>query len=354
MNTASVKAKLKNYAINTGITFQEALTYYGLERTIYRISISKYADRFILKGGIFLYAIFDGRYERATTDIDLLARRINNSSDEMKAIFHDILLQEADDALIFDLGSIAVENIAELKEYHGLNVSVTAYLDRTRIPVSIDIGFGDVIHPNAIKMDFPIMLDMDVPRINAYSLESAVAEKLEAIIHNGYLNSRYKDFYDLYILSDKYSFSYKELRSAVVETFENRNTSMTLDTAAFTDEFINDPVHQSRWKAFLKKKKALIDVSLEDTIFRIKTFSAPLFTDAEFTKWAPNTGLWESVTSGNKIDKMIDEIEDYYDLKWAEDRAKDDNGTRFSMREMAEKFNITEEELEAIPDVEID
>ena len=139
MNTDSVKAKLKNFAEENGLTFQEVLTYYGLERTIYRISVSNYADHFVLKGGIFLYAIYDRKYERATTDIDLLARRISNSSEEMKSVFQNILLEEVDDALVYDTKSIVVESISEFKDYHGLNVSVTAYLDRTRIPISIEI-----------------------------------------------------------------------------------------------------------------------------------------------------------------------------------------------------------------------
>ena len=293
MNTDSVKAKLKNFAEENGLTFQEVLTYYGLERTSYRISVSNYADHFVLKGGIFLYAIYDRKYERATTDIDLLARRISNSSEEMKSVFKNILLEEVDDALVYDTKSIVVESISEFKDYHGLNVSVTAYLDRTRIPVSIDIGFGDVIYPDAVKMDFPIILDIDPPTINAYSLESSVAEKLEAIVRNGYLNSRYKDFYDIYIISTTYSFSYSVLRRAVVETFENRKTNITADTAAFTEDFINDPMHQSRWKSFLKKKKALVDVSLTEAISKIKAFSTPLLKEDQVSKWDHKAGLWK-------------------------------------------------------------
>ena len=204
MNADSVKARLKNFAVATGRTFQEALVYYGLERTIYRISVSRYAEHFVLKGGIFLYAVFDRNYERATTDVDLLARRISNSGEEMKRVFQDILSQNIDDALVFDTESITVEDIIELKEYHGLHISAAGYLDRTKIPVGIDIGFGDIIYPDAVKMDFPVILDMEPPKVNAYSLESSIAEKLEAIIHIGYLNSRYKDFYDIYVLSKKW------------------------------------------------------------------------------------------------------------------------------------------------------
>lgn len=293
MNADSVKARLKNFAIKSGCTFQEALTYYGLERAIYRISISEYAEHFVLKGGIFLYAIFGRNYERATTDMDFLARRISNSSEEMKAIFQKIFSQDVDDALVFDIDAITVENITELKEYHGLHVSFVGYLDRTKIPIGIDIGFGDVIYPDAVKMDFPVILDMEAPRVNAYSLETLIAEKLEAIIHNGYLNSRYKDFYDIYVLSTNYEFSYERLRNAVIQTFENRKTQMTMDVAAFSEEFLNDPMHQTRWKAFLKKKKALIQISMPDAMNWIKAFVCPLLEGMEKTKWNPKKGIWE-------------------------------------------------------------
>lgn len=293
MNVDSVKARLKNFAIKSGCTFQEALTYYGLERTIYRISISEYADNFVLKGGIFLYALFGRNYERATTDVDLLAQRISNGSEEMKSVFQKIFSRDVDDALVFDVDSITVEDITEFKEYHGLHVSFVGYLDRTKIPISIDIGFGDVIYPEAVKIDFPVILDMESPRVNAYSLETSIAEKLEAIIHNGYLNSRYKDFYDIYVLSKKYEFSYAELRNAVIQTFENRKTPMTMDSAAFSDEFLNDPMHQTRWKAFLKKKKALIQVSMSDAMDWIKAFVRPLFEGAKKTRWNHEKGIWE-------------------------------------------------------------
>ena len=293
MNAESVKARLMNFAKETGHTFQEALTYYGLERTIYRLSVSKYAEHFVLKGGIFLYAVFQRNYERATTDVDLLARRISNSAEEMKAVFREILSLDADDALVFDTESITVEDISKIKEYHGLHISAVGYLDRTRIPIGIDIGFGDVIYPDAVKMDFPVILDMEPPRVNAYSMESSIAEKLEAIIRNGYLNSRYKDFYDIYVLSGKYSFAYMDLRNAVVETFENRKTAMTMESAAFGDEFLNDPMHQTRWNAFLKKKKALIPVSMNEAMKRIKYFVTPLLEGPAYTSWNPEQGIWE-------------------------------------------------------------
>lgn len=229
MNAESVKARLKNFAVRSGCTFQDALVYYGLERTIYRLSVSPYASHFVLKGGIFLYAIFDRKYERA------------------------------------------------------------------RIPIGIDIGFGDVIYPDAVEMEFPVILDMEAPKVNAYSLESSIAEKLEAIVKNGFLNSRYKDFYDIYVLSEKYPFNYEKLSNAVMETFTNRKTPITMETAAFSNEFLDDSMHQTRWNSFLKKKKAMIQVSMNDAMTRIKTFVTPLLTQISVpvTKWDPNEGCWK-------------------------------------------------------------
>ena len=224
-----------------------------------------------------------------------MARRISNSAEDMKAVFRDIFAQDTDDALAFDLDSIATEDITEFKEYHGLHISAVAYLDRTRIPIGIDIGFGDVIYPDAVEMEFPVILDMEAPKVNAYSLESSIAEKLEAIVKNGFLNSRYKDFYDIYVLSEKYPFDYEELNNAVMETFTNRKTPITMDTAAFSDEFRGDSMHQTRWNSFLKKKKALTLVSMNDAMTRTKTFAAPLLhqTTASVTEWDPYMGSWK-------------------------------------------------------------
>lgn len=294
MNAESVKARLRNEAIRSGKTFQEMLTYYGLERAIYRISISPYADHFVLKGGIFLYAIFDRNYERATTDIDFLARRISNSAEEIREVFREIFSVSSDDAVFFDPDTIKVENITELMEYHGLRVSVTGYLGRTRIPISIDIGFGDVIYPEDIDMDFPVILDMPVPKVKSYSLESTIAEKLEAMIRLGYLNSRYKDFYDVYVLSRHHDFHFEPLKEAVMETFSHRGTMVTMDSIIFQDEFLNDRLHQTRWKNFLKKKKALLPLSLNDVMAGIKAFVKPLMSDSNNIKvWNPERGKWE-------------------------------------------------------------
>lgn len=274
-NATSVKDRLKKQAIEDGKTVQDKLVTFGLERTIYRLSISEYAERFTLKGGIFLYALFEGEYARATMDIDLLAQRIQNDADEMKKIFHDIFSIECDDALRFDLNTLKVINITEFKEYHGVNVSIMGYLDRTRIPVSIDIGFGDVVYPERMKMEFPVLLDMEVPEIYVYSIYSVIAEKFEAFVSLGFANGRYKDFYDIYVLADRYDLNGMELKKAIIETFTHRGTEFD-DIVAFEDGFTDDGIRQGRWRAFIKKKKAMLNVEFEETMQLLKDLLLPI------------------------------------------------------------------------------
>ncbi len=142
ISAISVKDRLKNQAAASGKTFQETLTAYGLERTVYRLSVSECVECFTLKGGIFLYALFEGEFARATRDIDLLARNMPNNVEDMKKVFENIFSIESDDALRYDLDTLDVIDITEFKEYHGVNVSIMAYLDRTKVPVSIDIADG--------------------------------------------------------------------------------------------------------------------------------------------------------------------------------------------------------------------
>lgn len=274
-NATSVKDRLKKQAIENGKTVQDKLVTFGLERTIYRLSISEYAERFTLKGGIFLYALFEGEYARATMDIDLLAQRIQNDADEMKKIFHDIFSIECDDALRFDLNTLKVINITEFKEYHGVHVSIMGYLDRIRIPVSIDIGFGDVVYPERMKMEFPVLLDMEVPEIYAYSIYSVIAEKFEAFVSLGFANGRYKDFYDIYVLAERYNLNGMELKKAIIETFTHRGTEFD-DIVAFEDGFTDDEIRQGRWRAFIKKKKAMLNVEFEETMQLLKDLLLPI------------------------------------------------------------------------------
>lgn len=275
INAISVKDRLKKQAIEDGKTMQDKLVTYGLERTIYRLSVSKYAEKFTLKGGIFLYALFDGEYARATMDIDLLAQRIPNDAEEMKKVFNDIFSIECDDALRFDLNTLEVINITEFKEYRGVNVSIMGYLDRTKVPISIDIGFGDVVYPERMKMEFPVLLDMEVPEVYAYSIYSVIAEKFEAFVSLGLANGRYKDFYDIYVLAGRYDLDGMELKNAIVETFTHRWTDFD-DIVAFDDDFTKDETRQRRWGAFIKKKKALVQVEFEEIMQLLKELLQPI------------------------------------------------------------------------------
>lgn len=183
---------------------------------------------------------------RATTDIDLLAQCISNDIEEMKKVFKEIFSIKCDDALRFDLNTLDLIYITEFKEYHGVKVSILGHLDKTKVPISIDIGFGDIVYPERMKMDFPVLLDMDIPKVYAYSISSVVAEKFEAFVSLGLANSRYKDFYDIYVLSDRYNFDGKELTNAIKETFNHRGTSFD-DIAAFEDGFADDKTRLMRW-----------------------------------------------------------------------------------------------------------
>lgn len=275
ISAISVKDRLKKQAIEEKKTMQDKIVMYGLERTIYRLSISEYAERFTLKGGIFLYALFNGDYTRATTDIDLLAQCISNDTEEMKKVFKEIFSIKCDDALRFDLNTLDVIYITEFKEYHGVKVSILGHLDKTKVPISIDIGFGDIVYPERMKMDFPVLLDMDIPKVYAYSINSVVAEKFEAFVSLGLANSRYKDFYDIYVLANRYNFDGTELMNAIKETFNHRGTSFD-DIAAFENGFTDDETRLMRWNSFVKKKKALVKLGFEETVQLLKILLFPI------------------------------------------------------------------------------
>lgn len=288
ISAVSVKDRLKKQAKEDGRTMQDELVTYGLERAIYRLSISEYAGRFTLKGGIFLYALFDGNFSRATMDIDLLAQHISNDAEEMKKVFYNIFSIECDDALHFDLDSLDVINITELKEYHGVKVTIMGYLDRTKVPVSIDVGFGDVIYPERMRMNFPVLLDMEAPEVYAYSIYSVIAEKFEAFVSLGLANGRYKDFYDIYVLSTNYDLDGRELKNAIIETFTHRKTGFD-DIVAFESDFTEDSVRQRRWLAFIKKKKAMMKIEFAEVIEQSKKLLMPIVEaieqNEEFDHW---------------------------------------------------------------------
>lgn len=275
MNVQSIKDRLKNVAKENFRLYQELLTVYALERSLFRLGKSKYRENFTLKGGIFLYALYGKDYPRSTSDIDLRADKVNGTQESILSIFSEIFAIESDDGIVFDLGSLKAREITKQDKYQGVNISITALLGNSRLPVSIDIGFGDVIVPSKKEMNFPVLLDMESPKIYGYSIESVLAEKFEAIVSLGYANTRFKDFYDIYVILHSEKINADLLMQAIVQTFQNRSTSFD-DIAVFEDSFATDVERVKRWNAFVKKKNALLQVTFEEIIKQIKAYFEPI------------------------------------------------------------------------------
>lgn len=275
MNPQSIKDRLKNIAKSNGTILQEQLTAYALERTIFRIGKSRYCENFSLKGGILLYALYDKNYPRITSDIDLRADSISSDENEMHRVFSEIFSINFDDGIEYDFSTLKTAPITKLDDYQGINLSIAALLGNIRIPVSIDIGFGDKIVPCKRKMKFPVLLDMEPPEVFAYSVESMIAEKFEAAASLGYANTRYKDFYDLYMLLNDKMPNAELLTQAISATFSFRRTRLD-DIVIFEDDFALDATRISRWRAFCKKKKALATISFKDAIDKIKSVLKPI------------------------------------------------------------------------------
>lgn len=294
----SIKAKLKNRAIEEKRTFQEILTIYTLERALYRLSISPHSKHYILKGGILLYAMYHGDFMRGTADVDLLGQQIINDIDTIKKSFVEIFsIQYPEDGILFDVSSLKATRIIEFKKYPGINIVIEGYLDRTRITVQIDIGFGDVVYPEVKIMEYPTLLDQQAPIIQTYSKESIIAEKFQAIVSLGNANSRMKDFYDIYALLHSFEFQSDMLSEAIKETFENRKTSFDTITA-FEDAFCSGPYRKTMWTSFLKAKNIFVVAELEEVISDIKHFLSPLIdmisqSTTQPKTWNHNTCEWE-------------------------------------------------------------
>jgi len=249
---ASIKAKLKNVAKKYRKSFNLILQLYMQERLLYRLSISEYKDNFVLKGGLFLFSM-TGFTGRPTRDIDFLAYQISNDIENIKVIFKKICKIEYNDGIIFDPNSVFVEEIKREAEHRGIRVKLTGYLGKAKEILWLDIGFYDIVVPEIITADYPVLLDMDYPKIKMYSFESVVAEKFEAVVSLGELNSRMKDFYDIFILLSEKKFNRYILQKAIVETFKRRGTDILKSDQVFRKEFIEDKSRVNQWKLFLKK-----------------------------------------------------------------------------------------------------
>ena len=254
----SVRARLLNISKTYGEKdgFMKLLVRYLHERLIYRISVSRYRENFFLKGGSLLFA-YNGMKGRPTQDIDFLAAKISRDAARLKEIFAEICQIECEeDGVIFDAASIRTAEITQERKYPGTRVIIVAHLDTIVQQISADIGFGDVIVPAPVDLDYPVFLDTTPPiSIKAYSLETVVAEKFHAMVEKDTENSRMKDFFDCYQILIYQSNLIDEavLEDAIRATFENRDTVIADNLQLFTDAFSNDDFRNSLWKNFLKK-----------------------------------------------------------------------------------------------------
>lgn len=263
---ASLRARLLNYARAHGQAFDLVLTRYALERLLFRLSRSRAADRFVLKGAMLVMTWFEAPH-RGTRDLDLLGFGDPNP-DALVEVFRQVMAAPEADGLVFDAQALRAEPIREDVEYGGVRLRTAAELAGARISIMIDVAFGDAIEPGAELIDYPVLLDLPTPRLRAYARETVVAEKFQAMAALGRANSRMKDFYDIWVLARSYEFDGERLARAIAATFERRGSTIPTEPPdALTPAFAADAAKQAQWRAFiedLEPASAALGVVVED------------------------------------------------------------------------------------------
>lgn len=250
---ASIKGKLKAIAQADGKAYQLILTRYFQERLLFRIFLSSYCRNFCLKGGALLYAL-EREKSRPTLDIDLLGMQISNDEALLQGVFYEICsIPDLEDGVGFDLDTLATSEITKEGSYSGIRVKIAMHLGNIRQMMQIDIGFGDQITPGPVQMEYPTLLEMPCPEVQAYSVETVMAEKFEAMIDLAEMNSRMKDFYDLYRLLNGQHYDRAILKEAITQTFRRRQTIYQNDHPIFSEAFASNEKRIIQWKSFLKK-----------------------------------------------------------------------------------------------------
>ncbi|MBN2891733.1 MAG: nucleotidyl transferase AbiEii/AbiGii toxin family protein [Bacteroidales bacterium] len=273
----SIRARLLNISKNENLSFQLIVIRYFQERLLFRLSQSRHKDTFCLKGGVLLY-LFEEHKSRPTMDIDFLASNTRNETENLKAIFKDICkIDYEDDAVTFDFEEIETSEITKQGNYNGIRVKVTGKLDTIKQNIQIDIGFGDKVYPNPILVKYPVILEMEEPEINVYSIYSAIAEKFEAMIQLSEANSRMKDFYDIYTLLKNNDIDKQKLEKAINLTFETRKTIISGNHSLFENTFHEDKNRITQWKAFLRKAKITDDIKFETVMQIIEMELKPIY-----------------------------------------------------------------------------
>jgi len=292
---ASVLTRLKNKALASGRSYQLCLQLFCQEEFLRRVEASKYAENLVLKGGLFIYSLTDFD-SRVTVDVDFLLKKIPNTPEQLKAVLEEIITSDTgNDFIAFEVKS--VEPIAVAKKYAGIGASMVARIKNTRTPFGIDFGVGDVIVPKQEKRKIPTQLDdFKAPNVNTYSIETTIAEKLDAILSLMEFSSRMKDYYDIYYLANKFDFDGNTLSTALRKTFKNRNHTFTLEQFEQIMTFGEDDGMQKKWNAFTKKINTKTD-DYSTVLTTIKAFLLAPFKSAkegiEYTeKWSAVKQIW--------------------------------------------------------------
>jgi len=261
----SIRQRLKNLSDQRNRPFDEILRYYAMERFLYRLSISPHAKKFFLKG-VLMLKVWDSLDHRATMDIDLLARTSNQIDNLHRIITEVSEIACEEDGIAFDTQKLILRNTQTGGDYNGVSSSFSAKLFTTKMPVLLDIGFNDIIIPKPQQIKYPTLLGMPEPTLLGYTLETVIAEKLESVVKLALVNTRMKDFYDLWTILNNYEIQPDKLSAAIREVFANRKTPLK-HPVAFTPEFYDHKETQQRWNNFLsamgKQQIRFGDVILE-------------------------------------------------------------------------------------------
>ncbi len=293
---ASVLARLKNKSKKNGRSYQLCLQLFCQEEFLRRLEKSKYAANLVLKGGLFIYCLTDFD-SRITVDVDFLLRRMPNTPEQLKKVLEEIIATPTgNDFITFEITDIAP--IAVTKKYAGIGASLIAKIKNTKTPFSIDFGVGDIIVPNQEKRQIPTQLEgFTAPAVNTYSLETTIAEKIDAILSLMEFSSRMKDYYDIYYLANKFDFDGSVLTEALSKTFKNRGHAFTAEQFAQVMAFDDDESMQKKWKAFCRK----IDTKTDDysTVLRTmkdfltKPIAAAVNAERFNEQWIAATNIWK-------------------------------------------------------------
>lgn len=294
---ASVRQRLLNLAHRRAEPFDLVLTRYAQERLLYRLGQSESRNAFLLKG-VMLFAVWYDQPHRPTRDLDLLGFGANDIP-LLEATFQSICRIEANDGTQFLADTVRGVEIREANIYTGVRIKLIAQLAGAKIPLQIDIGFGDAVTPAPEPINYPTLLDFPAPQLNAYPHYSVVSEKLQAIVLLGIANSRMKDFYDIWSMARRLSFKGSVLCQAIEATLKRRDTILPESLPlAFTDSFANDPSKNTQWNAFIRKNQPWVEESkLSDVLKFLKDFLmlplSSLIRKNEFTLiWNPG-GPWK-------------------------------------------------------------